>query len=114
MLQNALASRNRSSSARKNLGRCVERLALRDAEQLDGLAVPTDSLPRSVLQSLDHGTALLEYYLSEAYSGVFVAYGGTLVFEPLNTSPTAIRRLMGQWRLNLQATAGAIQTGRRL
>lgn len=95
------------------MARLLERLALQQAAGLELLPVSPqgDAL---ALPEIDARTVLLEYYFRPDGGAVFVRTHDGLVAVPLATTPTAIRRLLHQWQLNLDATAQALATGASL
>jgi CHAT domain-containing protein/tetratricopeptide (TPR) repeat protein len=93
----------------KQIGRMLERIALRHADGADALTalLPSDDGEMPV-PPVEAGTVLLEYYLREQGSAVFVVTHDALAVVALDTTPTAITRMLHRWQLNLDATARAI------
>ncbi|HET8629732.1 MAG TPA: CHAT domain-containing tetratricopeptide repeat protein, partial [Thermomicrobiales bacterium] len=88
----------------QRIARLLERLALRQAAGMDGLAARTVDA-RDVQATLDDDAALLEYYFHEGGGAVFVVTGRGLTVVPLATTPRALRQMLGRWQLNLDAAA---------
>lgn len=93
----------------KRITRLLERLALRRAEDLEGVASPPPN-HRLSPPALDAGTVLLEYYFREHSAAVFVVSDGSLRVVPLAAGPGEIQRLLRLWQLNIDATARAHAT----
>src|SRR4029079_8046744 len=99
----------------KQIGRIVEQLALDRTEGLD-IAPTTDPgayLP-AVQQALDENAVALEYYFGPRQSVVFVVSRRALAVVPLAVRPEALRKLVGQWQLNLATAARAVASGTSL
>ncbi|MGH2350415.1 MAG: CHAT domain-containing protein, partial [Chloroflexota bacterium] len=103
MLQEAVRDRE------KWIKRLLERLALQDADNIEGIAVPEAG--RLAPPALGAGSVLLEYYFRDDGGAAFVVSEHGLEVVPLTARPSAIQRLLYQWQLNLDATARAVSHG---
>ncbi len=103
-LQAAIRDRER------RIGRILEGLALCQAEGLEGFTATPAGHDR-LRPLLDERTVLLEYYLHDGGSAVFVLTREGLAVAPLDARPAALARLLKSWQLNLDATARALASG---
>jgi CHAT domain-containing protein len=94
----------------RKIGRLLERLIL-DRTEGFAFSVAPVSATLPTLPTLSPGTVLLEYYLAENASAVFVVSEGEVAAIPLPVRPTEIVRLLNQWELNLSATARMLGAG---
>jgi CHAT domain-containing protein len=97
----------------KGIARVLERLALGRSECLEGLMLPL-SAEHFAPPALDDRTVLLEYFFWADNGAVFVRSRGALTVVPLNTTQTAVSRLLNLGQLNLDTTARAIGAGEPL
>ena len=88
------------------IARLQERLALRHAKPVADVLPATPGILAEP-PKVDESTVLLEYYLHDHGGVVFVVTGGDLRVVPLEGGPKPISRLLGQWQLNLDASAAA-------
>jgi CHAT domain-containing protein len=98
------------------IARVLERLALYRSE---GQAIVAEfpehtSIEAFSLPALDARTVLLEYYIHERESVVFVVSAQGLRVVPLDASARAIRQMIYRWQLNLGSTAQALSAGASL
>lgn len=87
--------------------RLTEQLAL---DRTEGLVVPGLPAPQPAAD-LAPGEVLLEYYLRDTASTVFVVTHDDLQAVPLAVSATAVERLLRGWQMNLAMAARAIVAG---
>ncbi len=94
----------------RRIARLLERLALDRAAEV-GPVASAHAGAHLLPERLDPSTVLLEYHFRLDGSAVFVLSGAGLTAVPLDARPGDIRRLLGQWRLNLATAARAIAAG---
>jgi CHAT domain-containing protein len=96
----------------KQIVRIVEQLALDRTEGLDIVpAADPGGYLLAIQQHLNDGAVALEYYFGPRQSVVFVVSRRKLVVVPLVVRPEALRKLVGQWQLNLATAARAVASG---
>ena len=107
------ALRSGLAEREKQIGRVLERLALRRAD-VDGLPQPPTDLTIDALPTLDAETVLLEFFFGQERSAVFVVCDGGVTAVPLEASAHAIQRLLDRLHLNFAGAARVLSVGQPL